>query len=88
MRQAYYMLVNSKAVAVLPGWENSHGARAEVFTALELGIPVYLYTKPEDVGKYLAWQPVPPALLFAIMRVLMDRHLEGIQERITKEGTQ
>ncbi len=36
----------AEAVYVLPGWEESNGARAEVFTALWRGIPIY-----EDVNK-------------------------------------
>jgi len=44
-RSAYMRLdvghvLDADAVAVLPGWEKSRGARLEVAVALELGLPV------------------------------------------------
>jgi hypothetical protein len=36
-------LVKADIVATLNGWENSRGARLEVFIARELGIEVYSY---------------------------------------------
>jgi hypothetical protein len=40
---------NSSAVWVLPGWENSQGARLEVHVAWELGIDVYDYDTMKDI---------------------------------------
>lgn len=46
---AYYMqfdlpaVCQSQVVIVLPGWEDSTGARLEVHTALTVGIPVHAY---------------------------------------------
>jgi hypothetical protein len=39
-----YICLHADAVAVLPGWEDSKGARAEVATAKALGIKVFRYT--------------------------------------------
>jgi hypothetical protein len=53
------------AVVVLPGWEESLGVRAEVATAIALGIPV------RELGPFLAagenagtvtWQQIPAVL--------------------------
>ena len=43
------------AVAVLPGWEDSHGARLEVHVAEALGRPV----RPVDAWLERAWQVTP-----------------------------
>ena len=40
MRLALRMLLECEGVAVLPGWENSRGARIEVSLADALGMPV------------------------------------------------
>lgn len=43
-------VLRANAVAVLPGWEVSRGARLEVHVALELGVPVrpvHLFTGEE-----------------------------------------
>lgn len=39
-----FICLHADAVAVLPGWENSKGARAEVATAKALGLKVFRYT--------------------------------------------
>lgn len=39
-----WICAEAEAMVVLPGWENSPGARAEVATAKALGIKVYRYT--------------------------------------------
>jgi hypothetical protein len=46
MRKDIKALMDCTHVAVLPGWENSKGARVEVYLAGQLGMPV------KDVGKY------------------------------------
>lgn len=40
LRQALAMVIQADAIAVLPGWESSKGARLEVHVATELGMPV------------------------------------------------
>jgi len=40
MRADIRMLMDSDAVAMLPGWENSRGAKIERQLALDVGIPV------------------------------------------------
>ena len=46
MRKDIKALMDCTHVAVLPRWENSKGARLEVYLAGQLGMPV------KDVGKY------------------------------------
>ena len=46
MRKDIKALMDCTHVAVLPGWENSKGARLEVYLAGQLGMPV------KDVGEY------------------------------------
>lgn len=47
--RAFYMridipaLMASQAVVVLPGWQESRGASLEVWTAIDLDMPVYRY---------------------------------------------
>lgn len=53
MRQDLVDVCNSDVVFVLPGWEQSQGARLEVHVAHEVGIPVYRWqegtlVEPED----------------------------------------
>src|SRR6478609_1661293 len=40
MKMALKMVLESDGVAVMPGWENSQGARLEQYVALNCGIPV------------------------------------------------
>lgn len=42
MRMDIKMLMDCQGVAMLPGWENSRGAKIERQLALDLGIPVQL----------------------------------------------
>lgn len=46
MRQDLTWVMDSDAIAVLPGWENSTGARVEVAVARVLLLPVYDATEP------------------------------------------
>ncbi len=39
MRQALRQVTEAQGVAMLPGWEQSRGARIEVHVAAELGLP-------------------------------------------------
>jgi hypothetical protein len=39
-----FICLHADAVAVLPGWEKSKGAQAEVATAYALGLQVFKYT--------------------------------------------
>lgn len=41
MRQDLVELVKCDAVAMLPGWEGSHGARAEHALSAAMGLPIY-----------------------------------------------
>lgn len=58
LRGCLRMVISSEVVVALPGWEESRGARLEVFVAAELGIKILF---PEqwhpiattvDLGKY------------------------------------
>lgn len=40
----------SEAVVVMPGWENSKGAKLEMIVATSLGKPVYLYDETHGIG--------------------------------------
>jgi hypothetical protein len=40
MHMALKMVLESDGVALMPGWENSQGARLEQYVALNCGIPV------------------------------------------------
>lgn len=46
-----------KAIVVLPGWETSRGAAAEVELARNLGIPIFSYTDRERVLRPPQWRP-------------------------------
>jgi len=41
------LLTTCDTVVVLPGWEDSKGARLEVFTAFDLGLAIYRYWHPK-----------------------------------------
>ena len=49
--RAFYMrldvpaLMESDAVVVLPGWEQSRGANLEVWIAIDLGLPIYQHSE-------------------------------------------
>jgi hypothetical protein len=45
MRLDIPALLESEAVVVLPGWEESRGASLEVWLALDLGMPIYQWEK-------------------------------------------
>jgi len=62
LRDALRMMLNCNAVAVLPGWRESKGARLEVHVALELGMPVVEYPdlRPvESIGIHIPDGPTP-----------------------------
>lgn len=62
MKQCLRNITNSDAIHVLPNWENSNGARLEVYTALNLGTPVWLFGDDcVDVVKQV-YVVVPPSL--------------------------
>lgn len=43
MRCALTQLLTCQAIVMLPGWENSRGAKLELFIAEQLGIAVYFW---------------------------------------------
>lgn len=45
MRIDIPQLLQCEAIALLPGWEHSRGARLEAYNARELGMP-FIYLKP------------------------------------------
>jgi len=51
MRFCYESVLKSEGVVVLPGWNRSEGAKAEVLVALNVGLPVYAYYRHRP--KYL-----------------------------------
>lgn len=48
MRHALRMVLDSDAIALLPGWENSRGATLEFHVANSLGLPI------QSVAQWLA----------------------------------
>jgi hypothetical protein len=43
MRHAIKMVTKAESIALLPGWENSRGARLELRIALSLGMTAFIY---------------------------------------------
>ena len=73
----YYMrydlpaVVDSNAVAVLPGWMESEGARLEVFTAWVVGMPVFW-----------AWSEKPiPAWSIDLQTPFVRAHFNTLMEK-------
>jgi hypothetical protein len=62
-----WICLNADAVVVLPGWENSAGATAEVRTAESIGIPVLT---PGEV-------PEDPDVIRGIERVTGETYRDG-----------
>jgi hypothetical protein len=48
MREAFKYLLEADTVVILPGWEDSKGARIEIMVAQELGLNLVEYVEPED----------------------------------------
>lgn len=49
MRRALVQVARSGAMALLPGWEDSRGARTEVFVASQLGMRIFEYVEDEGL---------------------------------------
>jgi hypothetical protein len=47
LREAIKQVARSEAIALLPGWAKSRGARLELYIALSLGLETYLLTDDE-----------------------------------------
>lgn len=47
MREAFKYLLEADTVVILPGWEQSKGARIEITVAQELGLNLVEYVEPE-----------------------------------------
>lgn len=56
-----FICLHADAVAVLPGWENSKGAQAEVATAYALGLRVFKYCAPDSQSVRLGPESVSEA---------------------------
>jgi hypothetical protein len=67
--RSYYMrldipaLLESDAVAVLPGWEKSRGASLEVWLALDLDMPVFNVRSAGNKFQLEPFRPPGPARL-------------------------
>jgi hypothetical protein len=48
MREAFKYLLEADTVVILPGWEESKGARIEITVAQELGLNLVEYVEPEE----------------------------------------
>lgn len=48
MREAVKYLLEADTVVILPGWENSKGARLEIMIAQELGLNMVEYVEPDE----------------------------------------
>ena len=48
MREAFKYLLEADTVVILPGWEQSKGARIEITVAQELGLNLVEYVEPEE----------------------------------------
>lgn len=53
MRRDFRRILECDGIALLPGWEKSEGAKAELFVARTIGIEVFLYDHREG----LIWWP-------------------------------
>lgn len=49
LRKAIHTVADAEAVAVLPGWQDSNGARLEVTIAKALGLPIYSAVTMEEI---------------------------------------
>lgn len=50
MREAFKYLLEADTVVILPGWEESKGARLEIMVAQELGLNLVEYVEPDEDG--------------------------------------
>lgn len=57
-RDLIWILEMADAVVVLPGWENSEGAKLEVAVAQQVGVPVFEYETSALLGRPV-WLCVP-----------------------------
>lgn len=77
------------AVAVLPGWEGSRGARIEVFTARQMGKPIYAVRPHADSFSTLLActrpQDIDAALLFSTSKEGARRFPEASGKVLPKE---
>ena len=48
MREAFKYLLEADTVVILPGWEESKGARIEIMVAQELGLNIVEYVEPDE----------------------------------------
>lgn len=58
LREDLLHLARCQAIALLPGWETSVGARCEVGVALTLGLPFYGASQPRE-GRPFKWARIP-----------------------------
>lgn len=64
IRRDFECIMRVEGIAVLPGWEKSVGATAEVFMALWRGIPVYAFPSMVPIEREAAIQ-----LLFTMQTI-------------------